>query len=165
MSANGSVYLYGISYLQIMTGVIVTAVSGIWLADHLKEKTHREAVMTETEIHIGVHRWKLKALIDTGNFLKDPVSGLPAAVISQSAGRMIIQEIGRESDSRYCLIPYRTIGEHGVLYGLRVDNVTAGDSDLGKMVIAFSEEDFDPWKGSVNYDMLLNQQIIEGRIN
>lgn len=164
MASNGSVYLYGINYLQIMTGIVITAVTGVWLAEHLKEKVHKETVMMEAEIHIGGHCWQVKALIDTGNFLSDPVSGYPAAVISSSVGRQILRSIGQESSKRCCLIPYRTIGKKGMMYGLRPDYVLAEGQELRKLVLAFSEEDFDPWKGSVNYDMLLNQHFFEGRI-
>lgn len=164
MSANGSLYLYGVRYLHIMVGILVSAGIGIWLADSLKEKLHRETVITEIGIHIGEHGWKLKAFVDTGNFLRDPISGYPAVIVSASGERMILKELGEESESRCCVIPYRSVGRRGILYGLRPDYITVDGTELHKVVLAFSDDDFSPWHGTDEYDVLLQQRLLEGRI-
>lgn len=161
MSANGSLYLYGVKYLYIMVGILASAAIGTWLADNLKEKMHREAVITEIEIHIGEHEWDLKAFIDTGNFLKDPISGYPAVIVSASGERMILNELGDESESRCCVIPYRSVGRRGLLYGLRPDYIIVDGMELRKVVLAFSDDDFAPWNGTDEYDVLLQQQLLE----
>lgn len=164
VAASGSLYLYGVRYLQIMTGILITAAAGSWLSAHLKEKACREAVMTDITIHIGEKSWELKAFVDTGNFLKDPVSGCPAVLISASAGRRILHDTGDESDARYCAIPYRSVGKKGVLHGMRPDRICIGEHAIRKVVLAFNEEDFAPWNGTHGYDVMLQQQLFEGRI-
>ncbi len=164
MTANGSIYFYGIRYLQIMAGILVSAAAGIWLADHLKEKMRKEAVMTDVSIHIGEHRWDLKAFVDTGNFLVEPVSGYPAVLVSAAAGKKIIKALGRGCGERCCVIPYRGVGRKGILYGLRPDGISVEGRRISKVVIALNEDDFAPWKGTDAYDVLLQQQLFEGRI-
>lgn len=164
MSANGSLYLYGVKYLQIMFGILASAAIGIWLSENLVEKMHRELVITEIEIHIGEHVWNMKAFVDTGNFLRDPVSGYPAVIVSASGERMILKELEDESESRCCVIPYRSVGRRGMLYGLRPDYITVESRELRKVVLAFSDDDFAPWNGEDDYDVLLQQQLLEGRI-
>jgi len=164
VSANGSIYLYGMGYLQILTGIIVTAAAGIWLSEHLKEKVHRESVIMEAEVHIEGKVIGLMAFADTGNFLKDPASGYPAAVVSLDAEKRILQTAGESAACRNCVIPYHTIGRKGVMSGIRPDYIIVGGHRIEKVVLAFGGAVFDPWKGLVDYDLLLHQQLFEGRI-
>lgn len=162
MSANGSLYLYGVRYLHIMSGILISAVIGIWLTNSLKEKLRREAVITEIHIHIAEHSWNLKAFVDTGNFLKEPISGYPAVIVSASCKKMLLRELGDKSETGYCVIPYRSVGKSGLLYGIRPDYIIVKDRKLHKVILAFSDDDFAPWNGTDKYDVLLQQQLLEG---
>ena len=164
MAANGSIYMYGIKYMQILAGVLVTLAAGLWLEGYIKGRRHMEAVIMEAVLHAGAVSMKVTALVDTGNSLKDPVSGFPAAVMSQTAGKILLDELGETAAERFCLIPFRTVSGNGMMQGLRPDHITAGGERIEKTVLAFAECDFEPWKGAVKYDMLLHRQIFEGRI-
>ena len=81
-----------------------------------------------------------KAIIDTGNFLKDPITKTPVIVIEKKELTNIIPEYilnnldkiikGNDLDlgeykSRIRIIPYASLGkENGMLIGIKVDSVT-----------------------------------------
>lgn len=78
----------------------------------------------------------MRAFVDTGNFLRDPVSGKPAAVLSASCGKKLMEEVagaGEESlKTRICVIPYSTVGEKGILQGVRPDRVIVEGKTIEK---------------------------------
>lgn len=101
-------------------------------------------------------KWKgrtlcLTALIDTGNTLRDPVSGASVLVVGAEAGRKlgISREIledpvtaialGKVPGAR--LIPYRVVGKSGaMLLGVRLEEVRLGGQVISP-VVAFAPEE------------------------
>lgn len=58
------------------------------------------------------------ALIDTGNSLKEPITGCPVSIIEKEAVSDILAEkIGK---TEMCIIPYHSIGRRGILYGIKI---------------------------------------------
>lgn len=165
LAANGSVYLHQATWMQVAAGVFVTWVLGNWLADFIRGKLQKEKVFTSMEVEISGKKWEMRAFVDTGNFLRDPVSGKPAAVLSASCGKKLMEEVagaGEESlETRICVIPYSTVGEKGILQGVRPDRVIVEGKTIEKIVLAISKEDFKRWNGQESYEVLLQQQIIE----
>lgn len=164
LSANGSVYLHGITYFQVAAGVLATWVLGSWLAEFFKGKLQKEKVFTSMEVEIAEKTWEIRAFVDTGNFLREPVSGNPAAVLSASCGQRISDEIEDLLLCRSCVIPYRSVGQRGILRGIRPDRVIVEGKAIEKIVLAISKEDFTCGKEAQPYDALLQQQLLEGGI-
>jgi stage II sporulation protein GA (sporulation sigma-E factor processing peptidase) len=91
----------------------------------------------------------LMALRDTGNMLRDPVSGKPVLVVSPDVAqdllgltheqlRKPIESIGALPGLR--LIPYKTIGQHGaMMLGMRLQEVRIG-LRKGNGLVAFAPE-------------------------
>jgi len=50
----------------------------------------------------------IKALVDTGNHLTDPINGAPVSIISKKAARCMASGLQRE---KYHAIPYRSVGK------------------------------------------------------
>jgi stage II sporulation protein GA (sporulation sigma-E factor processing peptidase) len=67
----------------------------------------RRTLHTELTVRLAEHTYRLDALIDSGNLLKDPVSGLPVILID------------REVDRPLRPIPFAKASCGGVLYGER----------------------------------------------
>lgn len=98
-----------------------------------KDKGKREYV--SVEIQHKEKRVCMTALCDTGNTLRDPVSGLPVLVVDatvayrllglkEAALRQPIETISRGIYPGLRLIPYSAIGQTaGMLLGLRVDQL------------------------------------------
>ena len=164
LSANGSVYLHGITYLQVAAGVFATWAAGSWFVRFIRGKLHKEKIFTDIQVEIEEKRWEMRAFVDTGNFLKDPVSGSPAAVLSASIGQKLLNEVKGSLPQRSCVIPYRSVGQKGILQGLRPDRIIVAGRTIERIVLAISKEDFGSWKGQENYEVLLQQQILEGGV-
>lgn len=99
-----------------------------------------------------VHREKtvqLTALVDTGNTLRDPISGLPVLVADAAAAWELLRLSKREllhpvealaagGCSGLRLIPYNAVGqERGMLLGLRVEHLVINGRET-EMIVAFA---------------------------
>ena len=162
MAGNGSFVLKGATFMQIAAGVAVTWYLGNWLADLFREKGLRRRVMYDVTVRIDSSEWVFKALVDTGNSLRDPLTGWPVAVLSKSASELIRSKCDSGRFSGFTAIPYRTVNQSSVMFGIRPDSVRLGDRTVTDIILAFSERVFNPWKGTEKYDLLLHQQFLEG---
>lgn len=133
--AMGVIYLHGMVFAygklmecagrlvgERMAQLTVTAViAGIVLfmlaCRNLMESRHiYEVTLTE-----GEENAVYKALLDTGNFLTDPVSGKPVSVVEETD---ITKAWLEKYPQKYKIIPYQSVGKaHGVLEGIMVDEL------------------------------------------
>lgn len=163
MTANGSFALKGTAFIQITAGVAATWYLGSWLAGLLKEKAVKRSVIRDVEISIASQCWKIKALVDTGNSLNEPVTGWPVAVLSKDLSEDIWRICDSEQFSRFVVIPYRTVGRASIMHGIRMDRIIVDGQPAADVVLGFGEKNFSPWKGIEKYDLLLHQQFLEGK--
>ena len=105
----------------------------------------------QVELQWQGKRITMTALVDTGNTLRDPITGEGVLVVGMDAGAQlgISREIIRDpitamaqgSIPRARLIPYRAVGKPGgMLLMVRVDEVRLGGRSISKMV-AFAPEE------------------------
>lgn len=103
------------------------------------------------ELRLGDRRLRVLALKDTGNSLRDPVTGEPVLVLSGEAAcrltgltrRQIASPVETLAEAPLPglrLIPYRAVGSGGLLLGMKVDCVKAGSREL-RSVVAFDPGD------------------------
>ena len=96
-------------------------------------------------------------LVDTGNGLKDPVSGKEVAILEEKVWRNMRESICPE---KYKVIPFHSIGkERGILEGYEVDRIRlmeeTGCRELHNVIIAVFQGDISV-KG--DYQMILPPQ-------
>ena len=98
------------------------------------------------EIAYGGRSLRLRGLRDTGNGLKDPVSGRSVLVVGAEAAQALTgltaQQLARPLENLGAipglrLIPYRTVGSRGFLLGMQLQKVRIG-SRKGSVVVAFA---------------------------
>lgn len=100
------------------------------------------------ELQYGEQKLKLKALRDTGNCLRDPVTGCGVMVIGPEAAQRLtglselqlrspLQSMGAIPGLR--LIPYKAVGSSGFLLALKLPRVRIGGWK-GSYVVAFAPE-------------------------
>ena len=131
---------------------LVLAAAGLWLLCQVsfgEQIGEREYV--NLTITYGGNRVGLIALRDSGNTLRDPVSGEQVLVISHSAATRLtgltqeqlkdpLGTLAAGSLPGLRLIPYRAVGQgSGLLLGMRFENVTIG-SRKQSAVVAFAAE-------------------------
>jgi len=100
------------------------------------------------ELSLGGNSLRLTALQDTGNTLRDPITGRPVLVVSADAAQKLtgltrdqlrnpVESIGAMPGLQ--LIPYNSVGSHGFLLALRMHNVRIGKWQ-GSSLVAFAPE-------------------------
>lgn len=139
--------------LQFSRGNLMTlllAAGGIWLLCRAAFGSGiggREYV--PVTLYWGDKSVSVLALRDSGNTLRDPISGEPVLVVSASVGRRLtglseeqlacpLETMARRPIPGLRLIPYRAVGQNGgMLLGLRLDQVKI-DGMTRKAVAAFA---------------------------
>ena len=99
---------------------------------------------------------KVKAIVDTGNRLRDTITGKPVSIISNQTAKILWKEIPIEG-LRY--VPYHTIEKkQGILPVLMLDEMYVYLEEelyVSKALVAICEETI----GTGEYEMILNSDI------
>ncbi|MFC4305652.1 sigma-E processing peptidase SpoIIGA [Cohnella boryungensis] len=148
-SENGGLILEWQMQLSLF---VVALLISIWMfrsaAATSRKRQELEQLFWRIEIHIGDGRWTMKALLDTGNRLYDPLTRIPVMIVESSvweeqlpAGwvkrlkdeppdRLISElDVGSpepfEWASRLRLVPYRAVnGSSKLMLAIKPDSVT-----------------------------------------
>lgn len=120
MYAPGGIYTGDLKagVLALFLGASVFAVRRI-LAFVDRMKFYREHVFS-VKIRIGSWEQTIEAFLDTGNDLRDPVSGKSVAVASSLLWQKLKEE-GVVTADRFRMIPYSAVGGSGLLPAVRTD--------------------------------------------
>jgi len=109
------------------------------------------------ELYLGNKKYQIKGMIDTGNGLRDPISGTPVNILDRHTARTLFGE-EHLKDVRY--IPYQSIGKKaGVLPAVQLERMCIlKDTEcwVERPLIAISEETIS--KGG-EYEMILNPNL------
>lgn len=108
----------------------------------VKHRIGKKAILYDIEIHMEEKKAKMKAMLDTGNGLKEPITGTPVIVVEkEKLSGLLPDNILNHTDeiiggdwgeneenmcyrSRFRIIPFSSIGkQNGMLLGFKVDNV------------------------------------------
>jgi len=145
MSMGGMGLLIGKGSFPML---VLTAV-GIWILCRIGfgEGVGREYVPVEI-VHEGI-TLNLMALKDTGNTLRDPITGELVLVLSADAAKTLCglsrEQLQHPMDTMltkpgFRLIPYHAVGQPGsMMLGMKLKNVKIGDR-RGGAIIAFAPE-------------------------
>lgn len=132
----------------ILAGAAILLLCTVGVADPLHGTKY-----VNVELSWRGNRYTLAALVDTGNTLKDPITGSQVLVVNpQMAFKLLqltqsqlydpIETMQKVSIPGLRLIPYRAVGcPNGMLLGISVDSVLVNGQTASK-IIAFSPEDF-----------------------
>ena len=89
---------------------------------------------------------KIRALVDTGNLLKDPVTGESVLVVCNKLGIILagltekqiadpIHTLLEHPDLGFRLLPYHTVGKtHGMMLAMKIDNVKIRGQKAGNLI-------------------------------
>lgn len=159
ISGAGALYLPPLSYLRLICfGMPAFGLSYLFI--RLIRRIRMDVGFCDTaEVKIDGKRFLLKAMVDTGNYLKEPISGKPVALIAKTAAKSL-NEFGNPESlacrQRYTWIPFRAVGSQGgMLTGIRTDAISFRGNEVKNTVIAFYDGDFE------ESDMILGRDFLD----
>lgn len=134
-------YPIKIALLGGIVGFIITHIA----FKIVKTKLRKKDMIYEIEIKIGEKKLDVKAMLDTGNLLKDPISGMPVVVVEKKQlysllptklldnidkliggeGESLLDQIEeKEVLTRFRMIPFSSVGkQNGLMLGFKADQV------------------------------------------
>ena len=104
----------------------------------------------------------IKGFLDTGNSLKDSITGLPVIIIGRNVAESILSDAEKFLELTSCveklkIIPYHTVdGKNSILPAFKPDKVTLNGNEID-VIVAVSKENFDI---NAEFDCLLNKNCL-----
>jgi stage II sporulation protein GA (sporulation sigma-E factor processing peptidase) len=193
LTHNSALYLGISGYFYILFGCILTYFFFCLLSGFILGRLIKERTFADVKIFMEDKAVTIKGMVDTGNFLKDPLTGNPVMIISAAAAKKIlpkeiIDEVIRASDmrditqklissmyaARIRVIPYHSIGEErGCLIGIRPDKIQIKlhnkkseeykDASKGTLLAIYKGE-FSGGQLDDDCSILLHHSLLEGGI-
>ncbi|MGI6751380.1 MAG: sigma-E processing peptidase SpoIIGA [Anaerovoracaceae bacterium] len=121
LTYSGGFYIGNISYWHVYVGMILSWCGLLVLSSFLKGVIQKNRRVLDVEISILDKSIVLRGMVDTGNFLLDPISGKPVFLVKEDALSAFPRDDWKR---RYRYIPYESIGNsEGLLKGLRPDRI------------------------------------------
>ncbi|MBR6504773.1 MAG: sigma-E processing peptidase SpoIIGA [Clostridia bacterium] len=119
----------------------------------IRGKINKSNMYCDVKINLFKNSKTVKAIIDTGNFLKDPITGVPVIVVEKEAiesfiNKDIIDNLEKiingnidgqiditKYSSRIRLIPFSSLGrKNGLLLGINVDSIDIEFEDVSRKI-------------------------------
>ena len=174
-------YPIKIAILGCIVGFIVITIAFYIV----KIKLGKKDIYCDITIFFNEKNIDVKALIDTGNMLKDPITNIPVIVVEKeklfnllptsilnnlnqiidgSVPNEIYEEKNFEYISKFRVIPFKSLGkENGLLLGFKTDKVIIKKDDtvnqINKVIVGIYNNKL---KKKEQYSALVGLDIIEG---
>ena len=156
LSGNGVFYLESMTWIRLFLCGTPAMVLTAWFIKVIRRKRRMEFAVGMVELELEDYRCSMKACVDTGNCLREPVSRRPVILIDEKgAARLPFRK--EDYPERFAVIPFRAVGvKQGVLDGIRLDRVRFENRVLHQVILA--------WYGGCfpEFEILLHRDIIEG---
>lgn len=181
-TAFALIYVVNFDFKQIIIWSIILTIVLIYIAwDYIIKRNIQNKLIHVLHVNIMNTNKDIKAMIDTGNSLYDPLSKIPVIIVEYDALKEILPESIKNLFSkedyqsifkipnmvkddkwmeRLRIIPYNSIGnENGLLLGIKPDNITIDENGktlkdviLGIYAKKFSENN--------NYEAIIGPELI-----
>ena len=158
LSGNGILYLESMTYVSLICCGAPAMAGACWFIRLIRKQRTAESFSGEAELELDRMVCRMRAWVDSGNELKDPVSGRPVILIDRK-GRQLLPFRKEDYEVRFAAVPYRAVGtESGILQGIRLDSVKYKGIRIKGAVLAFYEGEFD------GFEILLHREMAEGGV-
>ena len=170
MQINNGVVYFNISPVILIISTIISYII-IEAINKIVNKRRLDHKIINLKIKFRTNQISITAKIDTGNFLKEPFSGLPVIVARKTSVKPLLpvntyEQIKDYSADKFTdilnlkirMIPFKTISEESVLPAFKPDCIKINESEVQKEVyIALCEDKFMPQ----NAEALINPEILD----
>ena len=156
LMGNGILYLGAMTYpLLLLCGIPAMALAA-WFVRTVRRKRRTDWTHGTAELELEGQTAVFRACVDSGNSLRDPVTGNPVILIDEKGARSLPFK-KEDYPSRFAAVPYRAVGvTSGILEGIRLDRMKFCGKDYYNITLAYFEGTFG------EFEVLLNRNILEG---
>lgn len=155
VSGSGALYMPPLTYMKLLCFGLLAFGFSYWTVRFVRSARLRKALYGTLHVKMAEESLSFSAMIDSGNYLKEPISGKPVVLIGKRAAeRMSVMK--EKADERYVVIPFSGPGtKNGILEGIRSDNVSFEGKEVKGAVLAFYEGNF------ADSDVLLGRDFLD----
>lgn len=158
-------------------GLIIGITLIVFTIKNFKTKISKKDIFYDINIFIYGKSIKVRALLDTGNMLKDPLTNRPVIIVTKRSLSKIVPEpildninliiggdrlgqiINKEVPKRIKVIPFKSLGnEHGILIGIKSDKIIVDNCEIKDVIIGIYEKEFSRTK---KYDALIGIDLLD----
>lgn len=153
---QGIVYMESITYFKLVSFGILAFGLTYWFIKLIRSRNIGTIVSGNVAIVIDDETYEFNGYVDSGNYLKEPISGKPVVLIDKVAAKKL-PLIPASIPGRFRLIPFKTVDrDYGLMESVRIDRIVYGSRKVEDAYLAFYDGVFD------GYDVLLNKVFLEG---
>ena len=194
ISIQNGIIVGNYTLLTILIGVIIAFIIIIIAFKFIKSKISKNDLFCNIIIKIDQKEIKTKAMLDTGNFLKEPITNTPVVVVEHDLLKNIIpkeilenienilggdlenipKNIKNEYISRLKVIPFTSLGkQNGMLLGIKADELQIEEENniknVDKVIIGIYNKKFsrkNDYNALIGIDIMWNFRTVkETKIN
>ena len=138
------------SSIGLILGIILIKIT----INNVKSKITQKNIFYDIEVFIGNKRTKIKALLDTGNMLKDPISQKPVIVATKRSLKNVIpQEILEDIKN---ILGGDRLGDIKPI-GIKSNKIIVDNNEIKDVIIGIYEKEFSRRK---RYDALIGIDLL-----
>ena len=148
---NGLYYVFGVVNVMLTLCTFMILRGCVEVCIYYRNRRNQ---FYDVVIELGNNKISIRAFLDTGNSLRDPVSGKTVSIIEDVYMNKLIKNINISTKYRY--IPFHSIGkERGALDGIEADCMHVDGRIIDKPILAVYTGKLSV---SGEYNMLLNNE-------
>ncbi len=153
---QGIIYMDAVTYLWLLFSGILAFGITYWFVKLIRTRTCDIAARGKVCLVIDGKTYYFKAFADSGNHLREPMTGKPVVLIDEKGAQKLPFKVW-DLPQRYRVIPYKTVGvDKGSLDGLRTDMIMFRHHRIEEAYVAFYQGTFG------DFEVLLNRDFLEG---
>lgn len=146
-----------IAIITIITLLLASVACIIW-----RQNRRKEDELYSVELYIEEEPIVCKGFMDTGNSLRDPISGKPVIVVDEKLLEKELDQLKELHPNRIRVIPYSSVGkQNGLLFGIRLKKIIISNSNdcicNHEVIAALSNQGF---ANRETYQVLLHTDLL-----
>lgn len=151
-----------ISVYMLVIAMSVILVTFPYLLTYINTFRSRVTNIFEVTIQLEDKSIVLKGLLDTGNHLREPITGKPVIIIERELVNQVMTKSLMEYTTRLKVIPFHSIGkDDGMMYGIVLDQIVINVNNqehIHKNVVACLYEG--TLSSHKDYQLILHEDLL-----
>jgi len=168
--SNGVLYIGSYGYLIVLGAAAAGLAIMSAAAGYMRKMAPKSEERFRVTVELSGRKMICTGKVDTGNSLREPLSGKPVAIIKRAAAEKLLgTESTDELLSRIRSVPFRSVGcDSGIMTAVRCDRMTVYRDDIfGRGKIRLRDAYLGIYDGNFDsdddqdHDLLLQPEMIE----